>query len=175
MSRVVGNKAGSSWGGCGATKNGCFLWLSAVSSTATEYAKQFLTKYSKAAASVDGKKVYSAGLIQIYTGVAAAQFIGVAQSDPRVPDVIGIAQYGVVYTSHQSKIAEHGGDHLEDRDVPILVVCPGATAALNVTDPVETTQIPPTILQLLGFSPDELQSVKIQTPKPLFYTFSITT
>jgi hypothetical protein len=152
----------------GVDDDNMLLWFNDRSSTATEYAKQFLTKYSKAAASVDGKKVYSAGLIQIYTGVAAAQFIGVAQSDPRVPDVIGIAQYGVVYTSHQSKIAEHGGDHLEDRNVPILVVWPGATAGLNVTDPVETTQIAPTILQLLGFSPDELQAVKIEGTKPLF-------
>jgi hypothetical protein len=48
------------------------------------------------------------------------------------------------------------------------VVWPGATAGLNVTDPVETTQIAPTILQLLGFSPDELQAVKIEGTKPLF-------
>ncbi len=103
----------------GVDDDNMLFWLNDRSSTATAYAKQFLTNYDDPTASVDGKPVKSAGLVQIYTGVSAAQFIGVAQSDPRVPDVIGIAQYGVVYTSHQSKIAEHGGDHLEDRNVPI--------------------------------------------------------
>jgi arylsulfatase A-like enzyme len=85
--------------------------------------------------------------------VASAQLIGVSESDPRVPDVIGIAQYGVVYTGHPSKIAEHGGNHPEDRNVPILVAWLGATSGLNVTAPVETTQIAPTILALLGLRP----------------------
>jgi arylsulfatase A-like enzyme len=152
----------------GVDDDGMLLWLNDRSSTATDYAKQFLTNYNDGSASVDGKSVISAGLIQIYTGVAAAQLIGVAQSDPRVPDVIGIAQYGVVYTSHTSKIAEHGGDHTEDRNVPILVVYPGAPAGSNVTTPVETTQIAPTILELLGLSPNELQAVKIEGTQPLF-------
>ncbi|MGA8656866.1 MAG: hypothetical protein WB586_12025 [Chthoniobacterales bacterium] len=102
------------------------------------------------------------------TGVAAAQLIGVKENDPRVPDVIGIAQYGVVYTSHKAKIAEHGGDHPEDRNVAILVVWPGATGGLNVTEPVETTQIAPTILELLGLSPEELRAVHIEGTQPLF-------
>ena len=152
----------------GTDDDGMLLWLSDRSTDATEYAREFLTNYSDSSASVDGKKVTSAGLWQIYTGVAAAQLIGVDQSDPRVPDVIGISQYGVVYTSHTSKIAEHGGDHPEDRNVPILVAWPGATAGLNVTDAVETTQIAPTILELLGLSPDELQAVHIEGTQPLF-------
>jgi Type I phosphodiesterase / nucleotide pyrophosphatase len=152
----------------GVDDDGMLLWLNDRSSTATEFAKQFLTQYKDSSASVDGKPVTSAGLIQIYTGVAAAQLIGVAESDPRVPDVIGIAQYGVVYTGGKGKIAEHGGDHLEDRNVPILVVYPGAPAGSNVTTPVETTQIAPTIMELLGLNPDELQAVKIEGTQPLF-------
>jgi type I phosphodiesterase/nucleotide pyrophosphatase len=152
----------------GTDDDGMLLWLNDRSSAATEFAKQFLTNYHDSSASVDGKPVTSAGLSQIYTGVAAAQLIGVDQSDPRVPDVIGIAQYGVVYTGHQSKIAEHGGDHPEDRNVPILISWAGATPGLNVTTPVETTQIAPTILELLGLSPDELQAVKIEGTQPLF-------
>jgi len=152
----------------GVDDDGMLLWLNNRSSTATEYAKEFLTNYHNSSASVDGKKVTSAGLSQIYTGIAAAQLIGVEQSDPRVPDVIGIAQYGVVYTSGKGKIAEHGGDHLEDRNVPILMVYPGATPGLNVTTPVETPQIAPTILKLLGLNPDELQAVQIEGTQPLF-------
>jgi arylsulfatase A-like enzyme len=150
----------------GVDDDGMILWLNDRSIAATVFARQFLVNYSTV--SVDGKPVKSAGLLQVYTGVAAAQLIGVSESDPRVPDVIGIAQYGVVYTAHTSKIAEHGGDHSEDRNVPILVAWPGATSGLNVTDPVETTQIAPTILQLLGLRPEELQAVQIEGTQPLF-------
>ena len=130
--------------------------------------EQFLLKYSDKTASVDGKPVTSAGLWQVYTGKAAAQLFGVDQSDPRVPDVIGIAQYGVVYTSHKAKIAEHGGDHVEDRNVPILVEWRGAPGGTAVTRPVETTQIAPTILRLLGLNPNELQAVRIEGTQALF-------
>jgi hypothetical protein len=148
--------------------DGMILWLNDRSDAATEFARQFLVNYQNSSASVDGKPVTSAGLWQVYTGKAAAQLIGVKQSDPRVPDVIGIAQYGVVYTSHKAKIAEHGGDHPEDRNVPILVEWAGAKAGLNVTAPVETTQIAPTILELLGLDSKELQAVRIEGTEPLF-------
>jgi hypothetical protein len=152
----------------GVDDDGMILWLNDRSGTATEFARQFLVNYQNSAASVDGKPVTSAGLWQVYTGLAAAQLIGVKESDPRVPDVIGIAQYGVVYTGHTAKIAEHGGDHPEDRNVPILVEWPGAKGGLNVTAPVETTQIAPTILELLGLDSKELQAVRIEGTEPLF-------
>ena len=152
----------------GVDDDGMLLWLNDRSIAATEFARQFLVNYNDPTASVDHKPVKSAGLWQVFTGVAAAQLIGVSESDPRVPDVIGIAQYGVVYTGHPSKIAEHSGDHPEDRNVPIVVAWPGATSGLNVTAPVETTQIAPTILELLGLRPQELQAVQIEGTQPLF-------
>jgi len=152
----------------GTDDDGLLLWLNDRSQTATDYARKFLLNYSDSSASVDGKPVLSAGLSQVYTGAAAAQLIGVEPSDPRVPDVIGIAQYGVVYTGHKAKIAEHGGDHAEDRNVPILAAWPGAPGGTAVTTPVETTQIAPTILKLLGLNPHELQAVVIEGTQPLF-------
>jgi hypothetical protein len=152
----------------GTDDDGMLLWLNDRSKTATDFARDFLLKYSDSTASVDGKPVTSAGLYQVYTGAAAARLFGVDQSDPRVPDVVGIAQYGVVYTGKKKKIAEHGGDHLEDRNVPILVEWPGAVGGTNVTDPVETTQIAPTILKLLGLNPSELQAVHIEGTESLF-------
>jgi Type I phosphodiesterase / nucleotide pyrophosphatase len=152
----------------GVNDDGMLLWLNDRSPAASEFARQFLVNYKDPTASVDGKPVTSAGLWQVYTGKAAAQLIGVKESDPRVPDVIGIAQYGVVYTSHKAKISEHGGDHPEDRNVPILLMWPGATPGLNITAPVETTQIAPTILELLGLSPEELRAVHIEGTQPLF-------
>src|SRR5271165_1628482 len=152
----------------GTDDDGMLLWLNDRSDAATDFAGNFLLGYNDPTASVDGKPVTSAGLYQVYEGEAAARLIGVVRSDPRVPDVIGIAQYGVVYTSHKSKIAEHGGDHLEDRNVPILIVRPGARGGTAVTAPVETTQIAPTILELLGLEPNELQAVRIEQTPPLF-------
>jgi arylsulfatase A-like enzyme len=152
----------------GTDDDGLLLWLHDRSDAATSFASQFLMSYSDPTASIDGKTVSSAGLYQVYAGAAAARLIGVDPSDPRVPDVIGIAQYGVVYTSHKSKIAEHGGDHLEDRNVPILVAWHGAAGGTAVTAPVETTQIAPTILELLGLDPDELKAVRIEGTEPLF-------
>ncbi len=152
----------------GTDDDGMLLWLNDRSSAATEYARNFLLNYNNSAASVDGKPVTSAGLTQIYVGTAAARLIGVEPSDPRVPDVIGISQYGVVYTGHKGKIAEHGGDHLEDRNVPIVVSWPDAPGGTAVTRPVETTQIAPTILELLGLNPKELKAVRIEGTSSLF-------
>jgi arylsulfatase A-like enzyme len=148
--------------------DGMLLWLNDRSAAASDFATQFLLTYNDPRASVDGKPVMSAGLSQVYAGATAARLIGVDLSDPRVPDVIGIAQYGVVYTGHKAKIAEHGGDHLEDRNVPILVEWRGAFGGTAVTAPVETTQIAPTILELLGLDPDELQAVRIEGTESLF-------
>jgi hypothetical protein len=129
---------------------------------AADFAKTFLEGYNKPGGSVDGKDITSAGLSQIYAGPDAAGFVGVPVGDPRFPDLIGISQYGVVYTGHKGKIAEHGGDHAEDRNVPILISGPGVAHSHDVTTPVETTQIAPTILQLLGLDPSELEAVQIE-------------
>jgi hypothetical protein len=84
-----------------------------------------------------------------------------------VPDIIGLAQHGVVYTGGKKKIAEHGGDDPQDRDVPILVSLPGAHPGRVIGAPVETTQIAPTILALLGLRPRALQAVRIEHTRPL--------
>jgi Type I phosphodiesterase / nucleotide pyrophosphatase len=127
--------------------------------TAAPFAKNFLQHYNIAGGSVDGKDITAAGLSQIYAGADAARLFNVTPGNPRVPDLVGISQYGVVYTGKKAKIAEHGGDHPEDRNVPIVISGPGIDPAGFVTTPVETTQIAPTILQLLGINPHELQAV----------------
>jgi hypothetical protein len=168
LSHQGGNPSATPLVAQGTDDDGLLLWLNNRSKVATDFAHDFLVNYSDPTASIDSKPVTSAGLSQVYTGAAAAALMGVPQSDPRVPDVIGIAQYGVVYTGHKSKIAEHGGDHTEDRNVPILVVGPSAQGGTAVTTPVETTQIAPTILELLGLNPDELKAVRIEGTGSLF-------
>jgi len=164
----AGNPSATPLVAFGVDDDGVLLWLNDRSDAAASYARQFLLNYNDSSASVDGKPVTSAGLTQIYAGAAAARLIGVPRNDPRVPDVIGIAQYGVVYTGHKGKLAEHGGDHTEDRNVPILLSWSGAHGGTAVTTPVETTQIAPTILKLLGLNPNELKAVQIENTAALY-------
>ncbi len=146
------------------------LWLSDRSPAAADFAKNYLLAQNGVGNDINGNpKPYTAsGLTTVYAGDAAANFIGVAHSDPRVPDLIGIVQHGVVYTGGQKKIAEHGGNDIQDRNVPILISGPGVIGLPITTQlPVETTQIAPTILQLLGINPGELQAVQREHTQPL--------
>ena len=75
--------------------------------------------------------------------------------------MVGIVQHGVVYTGKTSKIAEHGGDDPQDRNVPLLVVGPGAAAGRATVTPVETTQIAPDHpARRCGLDPNALQAVR---------------
>jgi hypothetical protein len=153
--------------------DGMLIWLSDRSAAAETFAKNFLLGYNGNGTGTDGKakatdingnpKAYTqAGNATIYAGQDAANFIGVPFSDARVPDLIGIAQYGTVYTGGKGKIAEHGGDNAQDRHVPILVSGgPVGAGGLNASA-VETTQIAPTILELLGLDPNALQAVQME-------------
>jgi hypothetical protein len=75
--------------------------------------------------------------------------------------VFGISQVGTIYTGG-TKIAEHGGANPGDRDVPLVVYAPGTVHSGQSGNGVETTQVAPTILQLLGLSPSSLQAVQLE-------------
>jgi hypothetical protein len=143
--------------------DGTLMWLNDRSETATAFAKQFLLSYSGKGNDINGNdKLFThSGLAKVFAGDEAAAYFGVQPGDPRVPDVFGISQVGVVYTGKKGKISEHGGANPQDRHVPILVWGPGIGHAVNAGN-VETTQVAPTILKLLGLSPNFLQSVKIE-------------
>ncbi len=144
--------------------DGMLLWLSNRSQAAADFVKQYLLTHSAAGNNVNGNPitVSASGLTKVYAGAPSAAFYGVPASDPRHPDVTGIAQHGVVYTGGKAKIAEHGGDDPQDRDVPILVLSPSLQHGGLIGAPVETTQIAPTILTLLGLDPGQLQAVRIE-------------
>jgi len=144
--------------------DGMLLWLSDRSPAAAGFVKHFLLTHTAAGNNIGGKAitVQASGLKRVLAGPGAARLFGVPASEPRHPDVVGIAQHGVVYTGGMSKIAEHGGDDPQDRHVPILVVLPGLAHGRTVGAPVETTQIAPTILRLLGLNPGALQAVRIE-------------
>src|SRR5262245_35568170 len=149
--------------------DGMLLWLSNRSQAAADFVQAYLLSHSAAGNNINKQPitVQASGLTKVYAGAGAAAFMGVTVGDPRVPDVIGIAQHGVVYTGGTSKIAEHGGDDRQDRNVPILVVLPGLRHGRSIGAPVETTQIAPTILRLLALHPDELQAVRIEHTRVL--------
>ncbi len=63
--------------------------------------------------------------------------------------------------SGTAKIAEHGGANPQDLNVPIVVSGWKVKSQVSA-DPAKTTEIAPTILQLLGLDPDSLQAVQIE-------------
>jgi hypothetical protein len=152
------------------------LWqsyLSVKTQAAANFVKHYLWNHSATAVlyNNDGvnrgtKQVAHSGLAQIYAGHEAADFFGVPYSDPRYPDVFGRVQIGTVYTGG-SKIAEHGGDNPGDRDVPLVVYAPGTVPHSKVHAWVETTQVAPTILHLLGLNPNALKAVREEGTKVL--------
>ncbi|MFD0331500.1 alkaline phosphatase family protein [Streptacidiphilus monticola] len=99
------------------------LWLSDRSQAAADFAKNYLLGQSGSGTDIDkaAKPFAHSGLSRVYAGTAAAKFFGVKPGDARVPDVYGVAQYGVVYTGGTGKIAEHGGGHADDLDVPLVI------------------------------------------------------
>jgi hypothetical protein len=140
------------------------LWLNDRSPEAETFARQYLLGHAGTGNDIAGDpKPYTAsGLTEVYAGDDAARYFGAQQGDSRVPDLLGIAQHGVVYTGKKAKIAEHGGADLQDRSVPLLVSGAGAAAHRVVSGAVETTQVAPTILALLGLDPASLQAVQIE-------------
>jgi hypothetical protein len=79
--------------------------------------------------------------------------------DPRTPNLIVQPDIGVVYTGKKKKVAEHGGFAHDDTNVMMLVAHPRIAAAM-INSPVETAQIAPTILALLGLDPNALVAVQ---------------
>jgi len=140
------------------------LWLSDHSQAAAQFAKDYLASHPAEGNDVNGaaRTVQTSGLSRVYAGSEVAGYFGTKTSDARYPDILGIAQTGVVFTGGKSKIAEHGGASADDRNVPLVVSGTGDDEARTVTDAVETTQIAPTILETLGLDPHKLQAVQIE-------------
>jgi hypothetical protein len=144
-----------------ADDDGLLWWLSDRSQTAANFVKNYLWTHSAPAINYAGQTitVQHSGLAQIFAGQQSAQYFGVSTSDPHHPDVFGISQVGTIYTGG-TKIAEHGGANQGDRDVPLVVYAPGTVQPALSGRGVETTQVAPTILKLLGLNPNSLTAVQ---------------
>jgi hypothetical protein len=81
--------------------------------------------------------------------------------DSRTPDIVVTPNVGVVYTGGGKKVSEHGGWANDDRAVMLLLSNPDFTERKH-TSVVQTTQVAPTILWLLGIDPSKLEAVGIE-------------
>jgi len=102
----------------------------------------------------------NSGIGELLAGPALALGYQDPATDSRTPDIIAIANTGVVYTTG-SKIAEHGGFNEDDTHVALLLSHPDMKAT-TINSPVQTTQIAPTILRTLDINPAELQAVRME-------------
>jgi Type I phosphodiesterase / nucleotide pyrophosphatase len=149
------------------------MWLSDRSQAAASFAKEYLLHHDGTGNDINGNpKAYTAsGLQTVYSGAEAVAYFGATPGDPAVPDIYAPAQHGTVYTGGKKKIAEHGGADAEDRNVPLVIGGAGATGHTAghavITKTVETTQIAPTVLRLLGLNPQDLQAVRTEHTQAL--------
>jgi arylsulfatase A-like enzyme len=106
----------------------------------------------------------AAGVGEIYAGQSVGLMFHLPglppHGDPRTPDIIVVPRIGVVYTGSSKKLSEHGGFAPDDTSVIMLVSNPNLTAK-TLLSPVQTTQVAPTILRLLGLDPYQLQAVQL--------------
>ena len=80
-------------------------------------------------------------------------------SDSRTPDIIVAPNVGVIYTGGKKKIAEHGGFAHDDTNVMMLVSNPSYKPR-SINTIVQTAQVAPTILRILGLNPNQLIAVR---------------
>ena len=142
------------------------LWqsyLSDNSQAAADFVKSYLWSHTADGLTVDSTSVTvpHSGLTQIWAGAGAAKFFGVPTSNGHYPDVFGKVREGIVYAKPK-KLAEHGGMNADDQHVLMLVDAPGTHRHQVVTAPVETTQVAPTILKLLGLNPHDLRAARVE-------------
>lgn len=105
------------------------------------------------------------GLGQIYYGQSLRSMFdrpGLPPTgDPRTPDFIVAPNAGVIYTGRTKKQEEHGGFAHDDTNVMLLLSKPSITAQ-TVTAEVQTAQVAPTVLQVLGLDPTSLDAVRAE-------------
>jgi hypothetical protein len=132
------------------------LWLKSSCSTGTEV--QALETQSPAATNI-------AGIGQIFWGASLQQMFnkpGIPPNgDPRSPDIIVSPNVGVTYSKSMAKQAEHGGFAHDDTNVMMLVSNPDFLRK-TITTPVQTAEVAPTILKILGLDPRDLQAVQLE-------------
>lgn len=135
--------------------------------TADDVAYIWLTDQSKTVSVVNAikKNKRKANIEDVYSYQTSRSkwFFNDPSIDTRTPDIVVKPWYGVVYTKPGKKIAEHGGINKDDTHVAMLVSFPGLKNSKQMTAPVYTAQIAPTILKALGLNPRSLKAVRMES------------
>ncbi len=98
---------------------------------------------------------------EFFYGNALGLMFNTSPTDSRTPDIIVAPNVGVVYTGGQGKVAEHGGFAHDDTNVMMLISNPGYKAR-SIPASVQTEQVAPTALTLLGLDPKALDGVRAE-------------
>jgi len=102
------------------------------------------------------------GIQEIFAGNLLKQTFGDPETDPRVPDIILKTETGVMFHKPtNTKLSENGGINEDDLHVALLVANPKLKPHA-FHGPVQTTQIAPTILTMLGLNPAALEAVQLE-------------
>jgi hypothetical protein len=128
------------------------LWLADNSQTATLNAVAQLQANAAIIGADGGEFFYGRNLDLMFSDPRTPE-------GSRTPNIIVAPNVGVVYTGGTKKVAEHGGFAHDDTTVIMLVSHPEISHAV-IHSPVETAQVAPTILALLGLDPDSLIAVQ---------------
>lgn len=137
------------------------LWLKSSCDAPTQV--QILETNSPTSANIAGigQIFYSESLNQMFNTPGIPP-----NGDSRTPDIIVSPNVGVTYSGSSKKQAEHGGFSHDDTNVMILVSNPRIPAKV-ITTPVQTAQVAPTILRVLGLNPNSLQAVQMEATQSL--------
>jgi len=134
-------------GGLGATEDDISLnWLKDSNDTV-------------AAVNLLEQNAATAGIGQIFYGASITTDYNSPLVDSRTPDIIVAPNVGVVYTGSTKKQSEHGGFANDDTKVMLLVSNPSIKQRTSYQF-VETKQVAPTILRILGLDPNKLDAVQ---------------
>jgi len=138
------------------------LWLADPSRTG-----EAVTDLENAGTAIGlGQILYGASLTSIFNAPGVPTTPGhccqlLPGGDPRTPDIVVLPNVGVVYTGNLKKQSEHGGFAWDDTNVMLLVSSP-CFHAQTIHSFVETAQVAPTILKLLGLDPNALDAVRME-------------
>jgi len=111
--------------------------------------------------SLSGHHLSDLSIGELFSGEALKLRFQDPLHDARTPDIIVTPDVGVIYSTSAKKIAEHGGFAEDDVHVALIFSNPGIEEA-TIDTGVQTTQIAPTILQVLGLDPQELDGVRLE-------------
>jgi hypothetical protein len=147
---TLANAANCSTGPCGFVQDDdiALIWLPDQSQTAT------VAAYLNANAN-------ALFIEEVLAGAEIKLRFNNPATNSRTPDILVQPVYGTIYTGSSKKNAEHGGFSFGDTNVGLIVSNPDLRGTL-VKTPVATSQVAPTILQVLGLDPEALRSVRVE-------------